>query len=81
MTSDDSAVVRTCPTSGISDELFIKLTAYGQHKASGGFLKALVKYGKIHIDYSEIISCERFSSTGQIVTVKNDIASRKISIL
>ena len=73
LTSSETVVNQVCPSAGISNELLLKLAAYGRCREEGGYFKAIAEFGKININYNDIVDWKAYPDGGIIVKVKNDI--------
>lgn len=73
LTSSETVVHQVCPSAGISNELLLKLAAYGRCREEGGYFKAIADHGKININYNDIVDWKSYPDGGVVVKVKNDI--------
>ena len=73
LTSSETVVHQVCPSAGISNELLLKLAAYGRCREDGGYFKAIAEHGKININYNDIVDWKLYPDGGVVVKVKNDI--------
>ncbi len=73
LTSSETVVHQVCPSAGISNDLLLKLAAYGRCREESGYFKAIAEYGKININYNDIVDWKSYPDGGVVVKVKNDI--------
>lgn len=73
LTSSETVVHQVCPSAGISNDLLLKLAAYGRCREESGYFKAIAEYGKININYNDIADWKSYPDGGVVVKVKNDI--------
>lgn len=73
LTSSETVVHQVCPSAGIGNDLLLKLAAYGRCREESGYFKAIAEYGKININYNDIVDWKSYPDGGVVVKVKNDI--------
>lgn len=72
LAGQDNTVSEVKVIPGVSEDLIVKLAAYGIYRKNDGFYRALADYGKINVISSNITSCDLYDDICT-VKIKDDI--------